>query len=125
MCRRWQQLGAFYPFSRNHKENGVEFEQDPAVWAERGHPEVTEAARNALYMRYSLLPYLYTLFAKSHVTGDTVVRPLFHEYPLDNNTYDIDQQFMWGSSILFSPFLFEVSLKMKNSKKFSNLLNQL
>jgi len=69
---------------------------------------VTEAARNALYMRYSLLPYLYTLFYRAHISGNTVVRPLFHEYPMDNNTYDIDKQFMWGSSVLISPFLYQV-----------------
>jgi alpha-glucosidase (family GH31 glycosyl hydrolase) len=51
------------------------------------------------------------------MTGDTVVRPLFHEYPLDNNTYGIDQQFMWGSSILLSPFLFEVSLRTQSKSR--------
>jgi alpha-glucosidase (family GH31 glycosyl hydrolase) len=102
------QLGAFYPFSRNHNFAAEDREQDPAKWAERGHPEVTEAARNALYMRYSLLPYLYTLFYRAHISGNTVIRPLFHEYPMDNNTYDIDKQFMWGSSVLISPFLYQV-----------------
>ncbi|CAG2179136.1 unnamed protein product [Oppiella nova] len=107
LCRRWQQVGAFYPFSRNHHENGQEMEQDPAIWADRGHPEVTEAAKQSLYLRYQLLPYLYTLFFKAHVLGNTVVRPLFHEYPTDPQTHSIDEQFMWGSVVLFSPFLFE------------------
>ncbi|CAG2180775.1 unnamed protein product, partial [Oppiella nova] len=80
---------------------------DPAIWADRGHPEVTEAAKQSLYLRYQLLPYLYTLFFKAHVLGNTVVRPLFHEYPTDPQTHSIDEQFMWGSVVLFSPFLFE------------------
>lgn len=112
LCKRWHQLGAFYPFSRNHKVNDLSLaaDQDPAVWIEKGHPEVTDAIRNALHMRYALLPYLYTLFFRANTRGDTVVRPLFHEYPLDNNTYGIDTQFFWGPSILVSPFLFEVKL---------------
>ena len=107
MCRRWSVLGAFYPYSKNHNENRSP-DQDPAVWAQNGHPEVTEAAKWALEIRYKLLPYLYTLFYRAHVFGDTVVRPLFHEFPNDNNTWGIDQQFMWGRSILFSPFLYPV-----------------
>lgn len=45
-------------------------------------PLVIEAARTSLRMRYSLLPYLYTLFYRSHVFGETVARPLFFEYVL-------------------------------------------
>ncbi|CAG2117372.1 unnamed protein product, partial [Medioppia subpectinata] len=107
LCRRWQQLGAFYPFSRNHHNGWGGDVQDPAVWADIGHPEVTEAAKQSLRVRYQLLPYLYTLFFKAHVLGNTVVRPLFHEYPTDPQTYGIDEQFMWGSVVLFSPFLYE------------------
>lgn len=58
-------------------------------------------------MRYSLLPYLYTLFYRSHVYGETVARPLFLEFPEDSNTYDIDEQFLWGSALLFNPVLYE------------------
>lgn len=38
------------------------------------------AARNALNIRYEILPYYYTLFYKAHTRGNTVARPLFHEY---------------------------------------------
>ncbi len=109
LCRRWQQLGAFYPFSRNH--NAIENkDQDPAVWATTGHPEVTEAARNSMSWRYSMLRYLYTLFFRAHTMGETVARPVFHEFSHDNNTHGIDKQFMWGRSVLISPFLFEVKI---------------
>lgn len=51
-------------------------EQDPYALG----PIVLEATRTALQKRYCLLPYLYTLFYRSHVFGDTVIRPLFFEY---------------------------------------------
>ncbi|GFV13579.1 lysosomal alpha-glucosidase [Trichonephila clavipes] len=78
-------------------------EQDPAFLG----PVVVEAAQKALEIRYTLLPYLYTLFARSHVFGDTVIRPLFFEFPLDKNTYGIDEQFMWGPAMMIVPGLYE------------------
>ncbi|KAK2141238.1 hypothetical protein LSH36_1136g01048 [Paralvinella palmiformis] len=73
LCRRWQQIGAFYPFSRNHNHESYP-DQDPGMW-----PTVANDTRNTLLIRYRLLPYLYTLFHKAHTTGGTVVRSLMFE----------------------------------------------
>jgi alpha-glucosidase (family GH31 glycosyl hydrolase) len=56
-------------------------------------------------MRYTLLPYLYTLFYRSVVYGETVVRPLFFEFTHDKLTHGIDQQFMFGPAFLITPVL--------------------
>jgi len=70
-------------------------------------PIVAESARNALRIRYEILPYYYTLFYKSHLYGSTVARPLFHEYPKDSITYSIDRQFLIGPAFLVTPVLEE------------------
>ncbi|GFS37688.1 lysosomal alpha-glucosidase [Nephila pilipes] len=101
LCARWQSLGAFYPFSRNHNDASA-MDQDPVTMG----PVVVEATKKSLNMRYFLLPYLYTLFARSHVFGETVVRPLFFEFPQDKNTYSIDEQFFWGSGLMIVPVLY-------------------
>ena len=36
---------------------------------------MARAARNALSLRYQLLPHLYTAFARAHACGGTVMRP--------------------------------------------------
>ncbi|KAM6146785.1 sucrase-isomaltase, intestinal-like [Phoenicopterus ruber ruber] len=102
LCLRWMQLGSFYPFSRNHNAVG-NMEQDPAVFGE----EFAEVSRATLQIRYSLLPYLYTLFFESHVHGNTVVRSLMHEFTSDQQTHGIDTAFLWGPAFMIAPVLQE------------------
>lgn len=100
LCIRWTQLGAFYPFMRNHNSINNK-DQDPAVFS----PSAQEIMKKALKTRYALLPYLYGLFFTSSQIGDTVVRPLFFEFPQDVQTHKIDRQFMLGEAILITPVL--------------------
>lgn len=58
---------------------------------------------SALRIRYTLLPYYYTLLYRAHTNGSTVVRPLFHEYPTDPATLDIFLQFLIGSHLMIAP----------------------
>ncbi|XP_076682895.1 lysosomal alpha-glucosidase isoform X2 [Andrena cerasifolii] len=74
LCNRWMQLGAFYPFSRNHNSDDT-IEQDPVAMGDL----VVKSSKRALTIRYWLLPYLYTLFYRAHTFGETVVRPLFFD----------------------------------------------
>ena len=69
---------------------------------------MTTISRKVLGIRYSLLPYYYTLFYKAHReptanASATVWRPLFFEFPKDSATFAIDRQFMIGSSLMISP----------------------
>lgn len=79
--------------------------------------------KQALLIRYSLIPFWYTLHHKAAMISRTVVQPLFFEYitylfhyktsisifffryPNDNNTLNIDQQFLIGRALLVSPNL--------------------
>ncbi|CAF0929492.1 unnamed protein product [Adineta ricciae] len=100
LCTRWMQLGAFYPFMRNH--NAIDDKaQDPASFSW----EAQQIMKQALLMRYSLSPFWYTLHHKAAMRSQTVVQPLFFEYPNDANTYNIDQQFLIGTALLISPNL--------------------
>ena len=100
LCARWHQLGAFYPFSRNHNALGS-IEQDPAVFGE----EIASVVRTALRTRYTLLPYLYTLFYLHTREGSTVARPLWHEFPQDRRTLLVNDQLLWGTALMVCPVL--------------------
>jgi len=41
------------------------------------------------------------------MTGSTVVRPLVNQFPNDEVTWEIDEQFLWGNDLLISPALTE------------------
>ncbi|XP_041850420.1 maltase-glucoamylase, intestinal [Melanotaenia boesemani] len=102
LCRRWMQVGAFYPFSRNHNAQGYK-PQDPAYYG--AGSTLVESSKHYLRIRYTLLPYLYTLFYNAHTTGETVVRPVLHEFYSDSATWDVDRQFLWGKHLLITPVL--------------------
>ncbi|KAL0279779.1 UNVERIFIED_CONTAM: hypothetical protein PYX00_001264 [Menopon gallinae] len=108
LCQRWSQLGAFYPFSRNHNTDDA-IDQDPVALG----PEVVNSTKNALTVRYTLLPYLYTLFWKANKFGDTVARPLMFEFWDDNNTHSLDESFLWGCCLLIVPVLEEYKTTVK------------
>ncbi|GMT33486.1 hypothetical protein PFISCL1PPCAC_24783, partial [Pristionchus fissidentatus] len=97
LCLRWQQMASYHSFFRNHNAIGYPY-QDPAVW-----PTVAAATKKANEFRYRHLPYLYNLHYRASIAGETVVRPLFFEYPMDEKTHEISYQFMWGKSITVAP----------------------
>ena len=93
--------------SRNHNtDDGID--QDPVSLGE----DVVSASVKALRIRYSLLPYLYSLFVRAHLSGHPVARPLFFTFPHDKNTYNVsEQQFMWGDGLMIVPVLHEVLVR--------------
>ncbi|XP_057588529.1 probable maltase-glucoamylase 2 [Hippopotamus amphibius kiboko] len=105
LCRRWMQLGAFYPLSRNHNGPGFR-DQDPAAFSENNYM-LLNSSRRYLNIRYTLLPYLYTLFYRAHTLGETVARPLVHEFYQDPATWGVHEQFLWGPGLLITPVLYE------------------
>lgn len=95
---RWMQYGVLTPFCRNHNEYG-NIEQ--YVWS--FGPVIEELCRQALQLRYRLLPYLYTTFMRSAESGDPVQQPLIFAYQNDRTVRDIDDQYLLGGDLLVAP----------------------
>lgn len=101
---RWMQLGAFTPFFRGHSMKGTPSKEP---WALGEDAEAL--CRQAIEMRYRLLPYLYTVFREAAETGVPIMRPMFLEFPNDPACYERDAQtqFMLGDALLVAPVLSE------------------
>jgi alpha-glucosidase len=99
LCARWMQLSAFFPFYRNHNTLSA-LSQEPFRWE-----SVASASRTAMNVRYTLLPYMYTLFHQAHTSGSTVMRALAWEFPNEPQLAGVDTQFLLGPNILVTPVL--------------------
>ncbi|KAF3902501.1 Alpha-glucosidase [Orbilia brochopaga] len=106
LCSRWMQLSAFFTFYRNHNIISAA-PQEAYVWA-----DVATASRTAMAIRYSLLPYFYTLLYHAHKTGSTVLRALAWEFPDDQSLANNDAQFMVGSALMVLPVLDQGATKV-------------
>jgi len=99
LCNRWMQFSAFTPFYRNHNIKGA-ISQEPYRW-----DSVANASRTAIAIRYSLLPYWYTLFANASRYGTPPVRALFFEFPNEQELFNVSTQLLVGADILVTPVL--------------------
>ena len=65
-------------------------------------------------IRYSLLPYMYTLFYLAHTTGSTVMRALSWEFTTDPTLAAVDNVFLLGPSLMVVPALGQGMTEVKS-----------
>uniref|UniRef100_A0A3Q1EHJ7 Glucosidase, alpha; neutral C n=1 Tax=Acanthochromis polyacanthus TaxID=80966 RepID=A0A3Q1EHJ7_9TELE len=95
---RWYQAAALQPFFRGHSAKMMK-RREPWLFGD----QVTAAIRTAIQQRYCLLPYWYTLFHQAHTAGLPPLRPLWVEFPREQNTFTVDHQYMIGGALLVCP----------------------
>ncbi len=97
---RWISIGAFSPFYRGHTAKN---NQRSEPWSYGEGPE--NIARKFISFHYSLIPYIYSGFRNSVMTGLPLQRSLAIDYTLDQNIYrtDFENQYLFGPSILVAP----------------------
>ena len=71
------------------------------------YPEMVPQVREAIALRYRLMPYLYTLMWRASRDGTPAVRPLLWDFPQDAAAVKIDDAFMLGPDVLVAPVLEE------------------
>ncbi len=118
---RWFQFGLFCPVMRLH---GVRNKQSTYVYR---HPSVKEPSggdneiwsfgernypilKNYILLRDRMRSYTLAAAKHSSETGEPIMRAMFYDFPEDEICYTLNDQYMYGSDILFAPIYTEGQL---------------
>ncbi len=113
---RWFQFAAFCPLFRAH---GADFPREP--WA-FGTPEskTYQTLLKFTNLRYRLMPYIYSLAWKVTNENYTIMRALPFDFMADTATFNINNQYMFGPSILVNPVVLPLYFRPNNVKMDSS-----
>jgi len=100
LLTRWMQVGVFFTVMRAHSEVSLK-PHFPWLWG----PEAESAIRNALNLRYRLIPYYYSLAHSAYEHGDRLMRPMVMEFPDDPKVANLSDQWLIGRNLLAAPVL--------------------
>lgn len=97
LCARWAQVGAFYPFMRNHYAINKQ-RQEFYTFDEK----FQKGMRYVLQQRYSLLRYMYTCLYQSSAYGEPTIRHPMYDHPEVDEMVHNENSFMIGSAVRIS-----------------------
>jgi len=104
---RWFQFGTFCPIMRIHGKG------ERAIFSKNWDEGTRAILLKYDKLRYRLLPYIYSLAAKTTLENYTMMRSLAFDFRNDTNVYKIPDQYMFGPAFLVNP----VTSKGETEKK--------
>lgn len=111
---RWLQMAAFTPILRPHgtalydiEPNAFSFPSEAALIEE----PFKSYAKQAINLRYNLLPYNYTLAYQQFTQAEPLLKPFFYMHPTDSFACTIEDAYYWGNHIIVAPILFKNQTK--------------
>lgn len=98
---RWLQYGAFTPMMRSH---GTDVPREIYQFGNKGDV-VYDVIEKFIKLRYTLLPYIYSTSWEVTKNNSSFMRSLSMDFPSDKKTWDINNEYLFGKSILVAPVL--------------------
>ena len=96
---RWIQFGAFCPMMRSH---GTDAPREIYQFGKKGD-KIYDAIEKYINLRYSLLPYIYSASWDVTANQSTMMRALVMDFANDKQALDINNEYMFGKSLLVCP----------------------
>ena len=98
---RWFQLGVLSPINRLHSSASLFNSKEPWDFEEPIRTYMIEALRQ----RHELIPYLFTQNVLTSEMGAALCQPMYYEHPNDNEAYEYQNQYYFGSELLIIPMV--------------------
>lgn len=98
---RWLQYGTFTPMMRSH---GTDVAREIYQFGNKGDI-VYDAIEKFIRLRYSMLPYIYSVSHDVSKNGSSFMRALSMDFLSDKKTWDINNEYLFGKSFLVVPIL--------------------
>ena len=67
--------------------------------------EVYGILKHYLFLREKMKPYISRQMEEAHRYGAPVMRPLFYDFPSDNEAVNCEDEYMFGPDVLVAPIL--------------------
>ena len=96
---RWLEFGAFCPMMRSH---GTDAPREIYQFGKKGD-KAYDAIEKFINLRYRLLPYIYSSSWDVTANHSSMMRALVMDFPKDKDALDINDQYLFGKSLLVSP----------------------
>ncbi len=96
---RWIQFGTFCGMMRSH---GADAPREIYQFGKKGD-KVYDAIEKFINLRYLLLPYIYSTSWDVTSNQSSMMRALMMDFPKDKQALNINDQYMFGKSILVCP----------------------
>lgn len=96
---RWMQFGMVNPILRTHSSKSTTLNKEPWMFDH----EHSKILRQTIRSRYALVPYIYTMARQAYDTGVSLCRPMYYDYPENEESYQEKNQYMFGDNILVAP----------------------
>ncbi len=111
LYKRSTQMAAFAPVMQFHSEKAnpsPSEERSPwNVQNRTGDNSIVPMFRKYINTRMNLLPYIFSEAQNSAQGGTPMMRAMFLDNPEDLSTYDLEEQYMFGRSLLVAPVVQE------------------
>ncbi|MCX6279160.1 MAG: glycoside hydrolase family 31 protein [Bacteroidetes bacterium] len=97
---RWMSLGVYTPFFRNHSAWDTKSKEPWSFGL-----NVERMVKEMIARRYRLLPYIYSAFYESAMSGLPVARSLTINYTFDEKVYwsSYQNEYLFGDNLLVAP----------------------